>query len=60
MQGKVVSFEQNYKDQEETLLVFLNQAVGIATIKNKFLKSTKLFGNKIKIILNEQGNKNDK
>ncbi|WP_434326896.1 tRNA pseudouridine(55) synthase TruB [Mesomycoplasma hyorhinis] len=60
MQGKVVSFKQNYKDQEETLLVFLNQAVGIATIKNKFLKSTKLFGNKIKIILNEQGNKNDK
>ncbi|AFX74523.1 tRNA pseudouridine(55) synthase TruB [Mesomycoplasma hyorhinis] len=60
MQGKVVSFEQNYKDQEETLLVFLNQAVGIATIKNKFLKSIKLFGNKIKIILNEQGNKNDK
>ncbi|QEA01996.1 tRNA pseudouridine(55) synthase TruB [Mesomycoplasma hyorhinis] len=60
MQGKVVSFEQNYKDQEETLLVFLNQAVGIATIKNKFLKSIKLFGNKIKIILNEQGNKSDK
>ncbi|WP_215773093.1 tRNA pseudouridine(55) synthase TruB [Mesomycoplasma hyorhinis] len=60
MQGKVVSFEQNYKDPEETLLVIQNQAVGIATIKNKTLKSTKLFGNKIKIILKEQGNKNDK
>lgn len=53
IQGKVVSFDKNYEDQEETLLVIQNQAVGIGTIKNKILKSKKLFGNKIKIILNK-------